>query len=223
MSGRRWLISGTGTGVGKTTLGCALAAALRTRGLRVGVMKPAETGCSEEGGGLVAADAMMLRAAAASSLAPELICPYRYRSPLAPAAAAERDGLPAVNFGRLADSFEQIAAQSDCVLVEGAGGLAVPITWESNYADLALAFRLELILVVANRLGAINAAVLSLDYAASRAVATRGYVINDIDPPRSEAALTNSASLARLCRAPCLGTLGFEAPLPRALADALLL
>lgn len=223
MTTRRWLISGTDTGVGKTMVGCHLAAGLRARGLRVGVMKPAETGCAEKDGLLVGEDTMMLRAAAESPFAPELICPYRYRSPLAPAAAAERDSLPAVDFARLGESFEHIAAQSDCVIVEGAGGLAVPITWDSDYADLALALGLELILVVPNRLGALNAAALSLDYAASRNVPTRGYVLNDVEPPRSAAALTNFDSLARLCRAPCLCTVGFGTRLPSSLVDALLL
>jgi dethiobiotin synthetase len=91
------------------------------------------------------------------------------------------------------------------MLVEGAGGIAVPITWRENYADLALALDLELILVVANRLGCINSATLSLDYAARRGVIIKGYILNDVDAERSIAATTNARSLERLTSVPYLG------------------
>src|SRR5271170_2637 len=141
------LITGTDTGVGKTTVGCALAFALKARGLRVGVMKPVETGVEQ-----APMDAVALKAAAGSEHPLELICPFRYRLPLAPAAAAQAEGKPLPDLDRIKDSFSEIAASSDIVLVEGAGGLAVPITWDLNYADLARELDLEIVVVVANRL-----------------------------------------------------------------------
>ena len=84
---RGLFIAGTEPGSGKTLIGCALAFAAHSRGMRVGVMKPIETGCREVDGVLEPADARGLSYAAASDLPMELICPYRYRSPLAPAVA----------------------------------------------------------------------------------------------------------------------------------------
>ena len=79
------LLTGSDTRVGKTTVGCALAFAFKVRALRVGVMKPVATGCIGQGGTLISADGAALAASASANLLPELISPYRYRAPLAPA------------------------------------------------------------------------------------------------------------------------------------------
>lgn len=208
------LITGTDTGVGKTMVGCALAFALKVRGLRVGVMKPAETGCPETVDGLRPDDAIALRASASSTHPLEMICPYRYRSPLAPAAAAEIDRLPPPDPGHIGRIFGDIAADSDIVLVEGAGGITVPLRWDYNYADLAGALGLEVILVIANRLGCLNSAILSLHYAKNRGLQVRGYILNDVDPVSSPAAQTNADSLRRLTAVPALGFVRYKEPLP---------
>src|SRR5262249_39584255 len=101
------LITGTDTGVGKTMVGCALGFAMKVRGLRVGVMKPAETGCREEAGELIPNDAVALRASASANHPLEIVCPYRYRSPLAPAAAAEADRIPPPDPETIVKRFEQ--------------------------------------------------------------------------------------------------------------------
>ena len=208
-----YLITGTDTGVGKTTVGCALGFAFRARGFRVGVMKPAETGCEEREGVLEAADARALALASGCDLPPELICPFRYRSPLAPAAAAHADSVAAPDVERIAACFNQIEATSDIVLVEGAGGLAVPITWEADFADLAARLDLELIVVIGNRLGCLNAALLTFRYAASKGLRTAGWILNDVEPAVTPAALTNADSLSRLTDVPRLGTMRYKEPL----------
>jgi dethiobiotin synthetase len=213
------LITGIDTEVGKTTLAGALARALVERGLKVGVMKPVETGCL--GVELQPQDAIALRSAANSTDPIDLICPYRYRSPLAPAAAAEADAMPPPVMARIAQAFGQIAANKDVVMVEGAGGIAVPISWQENYADLALALDLEVVVVVANRLGCLNATILTLEYAARRNLRTRGYVLNHITIDQSPAARTNAASLQRLAGVPCLGELAFGAVSATAIAARL--
>jgi len=86
----------------------------------------------------------------------------------------------------------------------------VPITWRQNYADLALALDLELILVVANRLGCINATVLSLAYAAQRGMRVKGYILNDITTEYSAAAQTNAQSLEMLLPGQCLGVMKYN-------------
>ena len=210
----RILITGTDTGVGKTMVGCALGFAMKVRGLRVGVMKPAETGCKEEAGELMPNDAVTLRASASAIHPLEIICPYRYRSPLAPAAAARADSLPPPEPARIIELFERISADSDVVLVEGAGGIAVPLTWDFNFADLAAALGLELILVVANRLGCLNSTLLSIDYAIRRRLRVAGYILNDAEPANSAAAQTNAESLKRLTDVPALGSVRYKEPLP---------
>jgi dethiobiotin synthetase len=217
-----FFITGTDTGVGKSTVGCALGFAFRARGFRVGVMKPAETGCEERGEELDPQDARALMLAAGSILPLDLVCPYRYRSPLAPAVAAEIDDLPAPDLGRIAECFDRIAAESDIVLMEGAGGLAVPLTWKADFADLAAALDLELIVVVANRLGCLNAAVLTMRYAASKGLSIAGWILNDVEPAISPAAATNAASLSRLTDVPCLGTIRYKEPLGKGVVEKLL-
>jgi dethiobiotin synthetase len=200
-----FLVSGTDTGVGKTTLACGIASTLKGRGLRVGVMKPAETGCEVHDGDLAPTDAIALRNAAESNEPLELICPYRYALPLAPAAAADLERRAAPDLNQIRHVYERLASPVDVMLVEGAGGIAVPLTWRSNYADLALALNLDLILVVANRLGCINSTLLSLEYAARRGIIIKGYILNDVDAQRSVAAITNARSLERLTSVSCLG------------------
>lgn len=208
----RFLISGTDTSVGKTTVGCALAFGFKARGMRVGVMKPVETGCPERDGKLQPLDAIALCIAASSSHPVELICPYRYRAPLAPVAAAELEGAELPELGRIESAYRKIEAESDVTLVEGAGGLMVPIGWRENFADLALALKVELVLVVANRIGCLNATLLSLEYAKRRGLGVRGYVLNDSEPGPSLAAKTNADSLGRLTDVQCLGHIRHKTP-----------
>src|SRR5271169_2012853 len=97
---RSFLITGTGPRVGKTTVGCALGFAMRARGMRVGVMKPIDTGCVDTNGALESRDAQALALAVGSVLPHESICPYRYRS--TPASADAPD------MAHIARCFEEI-------------------------------------------------------------------------------------------------------------------
>src|SRR5262249_45838018 len=144
------LVTGTDTGVGKTFVACALAGALRARGLRVAVLKPVETGVAG-----VPDDALRLRAAAGDPAPLDDVCPYRLRAPLAPAVAARLEGTP-LDVGRLAALIPRRAAAADVLLVEGAGGLLVPLTAAATTLDLAVRVGLPVLVVGANRLGTIN-------------------------------------------------------------------
>ncbi len=190
--------------------------------MRVGVMKPVETGCAEVGGELQALDASALALAAGSQLPMELICPYRYRSPLAPAAAADADHLPPPNFDNIARCFHEIAAQNDAMLVESVGGLATPLNSDANFADLTALLGLEVIVVVGNRLGCVNSALLTLEHAESHGLTIAGYILCDIDPLSSPATETNAASLIRLSNAPYLGRMRYREPLAKAIVEQLL-
>ncbi len=185
-------------------------------------MKPVETGCAEVGGELDALDANALALAAGSQLPAELICPYRYRSPLAPAAAADAYHLPPPNLDNIARCFHEIAAQNDAVLVESAGGLATPLNSDADFADLAALLGLEVIVVIGTRLGCVNAAMLTLKHAESRRLTTAGYILCDIDPQPSPAMETNAASLMRLSSARYLGRMRYREPLAKTIVEALL-
>jgi dethiobiotin synthetase len=202
------LITGTDTGVGKTFVACGLAALLRDFGYRVGVMKPAETGCAERDGELFPDDAVRLKEASGCDVPLEKICPYQLREPLAPSIAAERAGVT-IDIDRLMDVYHEISSGHDITLVEGAGGLMVPLLPSYTYADLAKVLKLPLIVVAANRLGAINHLLLTLEHASCKGLPVLGYVLNQLESPLSLAAETNREVLANLSAAPCLSELPF--------------
>jgi dethiobiotin synthetase len=205
------LITGTDTGVGKTFFACALSAVLSAMGKRVGVMKPVETGCELGDGQLVPADALRLRHFSGSPLPLELVCPYRFAPPLAPAVAAEMAGVK-IEQQRLIVSYERIRARHDITLVEGAGGLLVPLTERYTFADLARDLGIPLLVVVGSKLGAINHALLTLHCASSLGLSVLGYILNHPNPTRDLAAETNRRALAGLTDTPCLGSLPFFPP-----------
>lgn len=201
-------ITGTDTGVGKTLVGATLAAFLRERGYRVGVMKPAETGCGEQDGGLFPDDAMRLKTASGCAAPIEKICPYRFAEPLAPSIAAERAG-ERIDIDRLLSTYEEISAAHDVTLVEGAGGLLVPLLPSYTYADLARVLKLPILVVAANRLGVINHLLLTLEHASCKGLRALGYVLNRVSGEDSVAAETNREVLFGLTGVACLGELPF--------------
>jgi dethiobiotin synthetase len=217
-----FLITSTDAGAGKTMVGCALAFAFKVRAMRVGVMKPVQTGAVDHAGRLISEDASSLTAAASSDLPLELVCPYRYRSALAPAAAAQVDGVAAADFAEIERAYREIATATDVVLVEDSGGLAAPIDWHHTYADLARSLGLEIILVVASRPGFINAAAMTLEYAAHRAITVRGFILNALDRDASATVERDSELIVRATGAVSLGTVRFKEPLPRTIVERLM-
>lgn len=213
MAGPPLFVTGTDTGIGKTLVTSAIAAAFATRGLRVAVAKPAETGCRRAGNDLVPADALALAAAAGDRSPLAAICPHRFADPLAPALAAERSGTT-IDVGALVAQLQQRAAAADVLLIEGAGGLLVPLTHAVSFADLIATLRARVLVVVGSRLGAINHALLTLAVLAARDLPVAGYVINRLAVD-DLAVATNDALLQSLTPVPCLGTLPF---LPEAAA-----
>jgi dethiobiotin synthetase len=216
--GKGLFITGTDTGVGKTFVACGIAALLRSRGYRVGVMKPAETGCEAKDGTLYPLDALALREASGCEVALEKICPYQLRDPLAPSIAAEREGIR-IDIDRLMDSYDEIGSAHDITLVEGAGGLMVPLLPSYTYADLAAVLKLPLIVVAANKLGAVNHLLLTLEHASCKGLRALGYVLNGVQSDQSLAAQTNHEVLLGLSAVPCLGDIPFVDSDWRALVD----
>jgi dethiobiotin synthetase len=202
------LITGTDTGVGKTVIGCGIAAALAARGQTVGVLKPAETGCALRDGELYPEDAARLAAFARSPLPLEQICPYRFAPPVAPSVAAEQAGVT-IDPQRIVARFRDIVTRHDVTIVEGAGGLLVPLTGRYTFADLARDLQVPVVVVVGSRLGALNHALLTFHCLQTRSLSLSGYILNHPTPTVDPAIQTNARTLARLTDVPCRGTVPF--------------
>jgi dethiobiotin synthetase len=201
-------ITGTDTGVGKTFVACGLAALLKESGYRVGVMKPAETGCAEKDGELFPEDAVRLKEASGCDAPLGKICPYQMREPLAPSIAAERAGVT-IDIDRITAVYQEISSAHDITLIEGAGGLMVPLLPSYTYADLARVLKLPVLVVAANKLGVINHLLLTLEHASCKGLRTLGYLLNSTSNETSLAADTNREVLTNLTGVPCLGELPF--------------
>lgn len=201
-----FFITGTDTGIGKTTVACSVAAALARRALTVGVLKPVETGCATTAdGSLIPADAARLQFFSGCADSLESIAPYRFRLPLAPAIADIREG-PVIAIAALGEALQRVRQRHQVTLVEGAGGLLVPVVGSMTFADLARDWDLPLIVVVGNRLGALNHAQLTVRCARAAGLRVAGYIVNSLAPEDDLAAQTNIAALADLLGPP-LGVL----------------
>jgi dethiobiotin synthetase len=186
-------VTGTDTGVGKTVVSCALIASFRKLGLKVGVMKPVETGVGDAG----PLDAIALRDAAGSTDPLARICPQQFALPAAPNAAASAEDRE-VDLAAIDAAYETLAAERDLMLVEGEGGLLVPIRDDWTMADLAQKLDLPLLVVARASLGTINHTALTLEVAASKQLPVLGVIISHADGPISAADASNLLSLKQI-------------------------
>jgi len=201
---RGLFIVGSDTGVGKTEVACAVIAAARAAGLDVGAMKPAQSGV-EPG---VPTDAERLRAAAGGGDPLELICPFSFAPPLAPGVAARLAGATITLDGLLA-AARALAARHAALVVEGAGGLLVPLTPRETFADLAVALGLPVLLVARAGLGTVNHTALTVEALRARGLAVAGIVLNRTAPEDDPSVPHNGAEIARLTGLTPLATLPF--------------
>jgi dethiobiotin synthetase len=208
-------ITGTDTGVGKTYVASLIARMLVASGRRVGVYKPAASGClCDAEGRLVSDDAVALWQAAGQPGELEHVCPQRFAAPLAPHLAARSEG-KTLDADLLRTGLDYWRSRSEIVLVEGAGGLMSPLGDREYVADLAQDFGFPLIVVSRNVLGTINATLQTLISAAAYrdGLHVAGVVLNHPAPPATDDAslATNRAELAARCTAPLLAGVGFAA------------
>lgn len=199
-------VTGTDTGVGKTLVTGGLAACFREAGIRVGVMKPVETGCSVRGTKRTAPDALFLRRMSGTSEPLHRIVPYRLRAPLAPQVAAQKEGVR-IRPERIVRGYRSIASRHDLTLVEGAGGLLVPYTTTMRTLELILRLEVPVLVVARTGLGTLNHTLLTLECLARSGVCVLGLVLNNADGTRGPAEKTNPATLQRWSRVPLLGTI----------------
>lgn len=175
-----YFVTGTDTGVGKTLVSAALLHALAKTGMRVTGMKPIAAGAELINGALWNEDVAMLAAESNTNLLRELTTPYLLREPAAPHIAAQLENV-SLDLQHVLDCYQQIALQSDCVIVEGVGGFCVPINDDVDTADLAVQLGLDVVMVVGLRLGCINHALLTAEAIKARGLNLVGWVANQID------------------------------------------
>jgi dethiobiotin synthetase len=207
-------VTATDTGVGKTVVAGALAAALRAGGVDAGVMKPVQTGAIPGALPLLpgmlqdfrAPDAEYLKAVAGVDDPMRLICPLMYTTPVAPMVAAELEGKP-VNIGMILSAYRDLAARHAFMVVEGAGGITVPLTDNYLMADLARAMGLRVLIVARPSLGTLNHTMLTVHYARSAGLDVAGIVINRYPNRPDVAERTNPAVMEKMCGCPVFATL----------------
>jgi len=219
-----FFITGTDTGVGKTVIAAALIKAVHMLGLRACGMKPIETGCLKQGfevqsstfnvqrsefedqnESLIPADGMFLRTIAGTEESIDLITPVRFENPLAPLPASEIEGMP-VDIEKIREAFSFLSRNYDAVVVEGIGGLLVPIGGDYFVLDLARDFGLPLIVVSKPGLGTINHTMLTVNCALKEGLIVAGIIVNYSHTPEGNIAEnTNPEVIKRISPAPLIG------------------
>lgn len=186
-------VTGTDTGVGKTVVSCALVSSLVQRGLQVCAMKPIETGVSPDD---PSRDGARLARAAREIRPLSVVAPITFPHPSAPIVAAARAGAR-VDLDRIEDAVRAASTGFDALLVEGAGGLLVPILDGVSYDGLFARLSLDLIIVAANRLGVINHTRLTIAAAWAAGLGVRAVVLNHVSPAASDASVEDNARVLR--------------------------
>ena len=200
-------VTATDTGAGKTLVSCGMIRALRSTGLRVAGMKPVASGCEETASGLVSDDARQLATASGLGAPMDLVNPYRFLPAIAPHIAAAAAGVR-VDLARIEAASRELSRIADALVVEGVGGLRVPLNAQDEVADLAQRLRLPVILVVGMRLGCLNHALLTAEALARRGLPLSGWVANHVDPAMAVPDANVQALQDRL-HAPLIGRVPF--------------
>ena len=191
-------VTGTDTGVGKTLIAGAIAKILSDKGLKVGVFKPIATGCHRRWEGLVSIDSEFLAHCANSDLSLATITPVGYVTPAAPIVSAACDG-SAIDFDRIAAAYKDICESSEIVIVEGIGGVRVPLTIEFDLLDLAVEFGLPVVIIARPNLGTINHTLMTIDCVRAAELKIAGVVINGYDATKAAVAEDTAEQVITQC------------------------
>jgi len=212
MKARGLFVTGTDTGVGKTAACVALLHALVAGGVRAVGMKPVAAGVDERSS--VNADVAALAAAGNVDAPLADRNPYAFFEPIAPHIAAQREGAT-IDIERVAQAYARLAARADVVIVEGAGGVLVPLGPRHDMLDVPKRLALPVVLVVGVRLGCLSHALSAELAVRARGLRLAGWIATRIDPAMAQADASVAALRERL-PAPLLADLaGAAAPMPR--------
>lgn len=196
-----FFVTGTDTGVGKTVIACGLAAAFIENGMDVGVFKPLLSGISRSH---PQSDTSLLLQMSQSSLSHKEITPFEFAQPLAPSVAGRLEG-KTVGLEEVVNHWEGIKGKHEYFIVEGAGGIAVPLGDRFLVSHLIKALQLPIVIVARPNLGTINHTFLTVQYAKSMGIEVAGIVINGLSDQPDLAEKTNPNVIADVCNVPILG------------------
>lgn len=189
---RGWFVAGTDTDVGKTYVACRILEDLRMRGEHVGAYKPAASGARSR----EASDAYQLWVAIGKSVAEDMVNPQSFTAPLAPPVAAELEQRT-VDEELLIAGVERWSGHCDILIVEGAGGLMSPISWNLTNADLARSIGYPLVIVARNRLGVVHQILATCESARVNGLTVAEVVLNDVAPAEADDAVHSNERLLR--------------------------
>ncbi|TNF03906.1 MAG: dethiobiotin synthase [Gammaproteobacteria bacterium] len=207
---KRFFVTGTNTGVGKTLVTSALLCAARQRGLRTIGLKPVAAGCEQTEEGLRNEDALALLAQTTEPLSYAQINPVALAPAIAPHIAAAKDNRR-LSVDRLAGFCRgSMMLPSDLVLVEGAGGWRVPVNERETFADFVKILQLPVVLVVGMELGCINHALLTAEAIRNDGLVLAGWVANSV-LPEMDCFEDNLQYLEQRLGCPLVGNLPFMA------------
>lgn len=213
-------VTGTDTEVGKTWATLGLMARLQGQGLTVNGMKPVASGSAGPAGRLRNADATLIQARSSRQVSYGQVNPYAFAAPIAPHIAAAKAGV-SIDPQVLDQAFQALAAGTDAVIVEGAGGWRSPLAADLQASDLARRWGLSVVLVVGLRLGCINHALLTAESIQAAGLPLAGWLGNRLRRDYQEAPATLDCLRERI-PAPFLGALPCLARLdPAALGAAI--
>lgn len=196
-----FFVTGTDTGVGKTIIACGLAAVLKEKRFDVGVFKPLLSGISRDD---PESDTSLLKKMSQTYLSHEDITPFEFKEPLAPYVAGKLEG-KLIGFEEVLHHWEMIRGKHQYFIVEGAGGISVPLGENFLVSDLIKALDLPIVIVARPNLGTINHTFLTVQYAKSIGLRITGIVINGISDHPDLAEITNPKLIEELCGVPILG------------------
>jgi dethiobiotin synthetase len=192
-----YFITGSDTDVGKTYIACQLVRQLVQQGVEVETRKPVESGCEMSANGeLITHDALALQQANGNRETIDRIAAYRYRAALAPPRAARLENRE-ILIEQLLDACEVDHPQHR-LIVEGAGGFYSPLAENGLNADLASALQLPVIIVVNDRIGAVNQALMTIQAVESRQLRVAAIVLNQVEPV-TDAQMDNAMDLQKQC------------------------
>ena len=212
---RGYFITGSDTDVGKTYIACEIVRQLCRHGIELETRKPAESGCAPgTGDELLTHDALALQQANSAGETIDRIAPYRFRAALAPHRAARLEGRELL-LEQLIDACA-IDDSRHHLLVEGAGGFYSPIAENGLNADLAGELQLTVFIVVADRIGAVNQALMTIQAVESRQLRIAAIIFNQVTAD-IDVQMDNAADLAAYCRYPIFRC-GHGASLPEIFA-----
>ncbi len=213
---RGCFVTGTDTDVGKTLVTATVALTLKKGGCNVGVMKPIETGVSPSR--VAQSDAARLRAIVESEDTLGAICPYQFTWPVAPLAAAQAERR-AINPDVIRKVYRLLSSRYDCTIVEGIGGVSVPITPSTDVMDMIVRLKLPAVVVGRAGLGGVNHALLTIEALRRRGIAIVALVLNQTQPGRSKIARIQERTTVEIIRkqagVPVLGPLPYQSGLSR--------